>query len=129
MVHFKIEPMNQTKKLVFYKQKYKDLEKFDEDVDDNALIQNKNASSIKNYKIHFRNMIGISIIDCQPMELLQISFRNLKLNYVVTEEKVQNLNKMATLDLESSGFSTHLSAFNTIKLQEESSIINTNELI
>eukprot|EP00825_Cyclidium_porcatum_P005523 TRINITY_DN12691_c0_g1_i3.p1 TRINITY_DN12691_c0_g1~~TRINITY_DN12691_c0_g1_i3.p1 ORF type:complete len:371 (+),score=38.06 TRINITY_DN12691_c0_g1_i3:608-1720(+) len=74
-------------------------------------------------------MIGISIIDCQPMELLQISFRNLKLNYVVTEEKVQNLNKMATLDLESSGFSTHLSAFNTIKLQEESSIINTNELI
>lgn len=73
-------------------------------------------------------MIGISIIDCQPIEILEISFKNLKLNYVVTEEQIMNLNRIINQDLEQTS-SLQVTNPTVLKQQEETYITNTNTLI
>lgn len=79
-------------------------------------------------QVNFRNMIGISIIDCQPIEILEISFKNLKLNYVVTEEQIMNLNRIINQDLEQTS-SLQVTNPTVLKQQEETYITNTNTLI
>ena len=80
MVNFKIEPMNQTKKLTFFTSKINQQEREEEEEDEENVFGNKDKSS-KNiyisYKVSINNTIGISLVDCMPREIMQISLKNL----------------------------------------------------
>lgn len=83
MVHMKVDPVRSTKVVTFYLAKNEQVEDKDRDILDDAK-KGKAPSNV--YKVLINNIIGISIMDSHPKELLSVTFQNLILNYTTMED-------------------------------------------
>jgi vacuolar protein sorting-associated protein 13A/C len=79
MIHVKIDPVNSTKVITFYILKNEKQEEMREERNENQVLREKKLSFNQSFtmRLVINNMIGISIIDSYPKEILSVTITNL----------------------------------------------------
>mmetsp|Transcript_33853 Transcript_33853/g.30655 ORF Transcript_33853/g.30655 Transcript_33853/m.30655 type:complete len:104 (+) Transcript_33853:258-569(+) len=83
MIYVKIDPVNSTKVITFYISRE---EKKDEEEVLKIVKAKRNITTT--YKLAISNVIGISLIDSQPKELISITFKDLNFTQTCILEDV-----------------------------------------